>query len=974
MTNEHQFSLAIAATFTAEPLEQSLSFWLDELGFASHIEFAPYNQIFQQLLDPNSLLSKNQNGVNLILVRAEDWLGTQEQEIYRNIEDFVNLLQGSLDRSKASHIVAICPSSPSKQPQLEIANETLYKKLQNLSKLYLVTNRDLELYPVEDYYDQLRDELGHIPFTLEFFTALGTVISRKIYSLKSSPHKVIVLDCDNTLWQGVVGEEGFEGIQITPEYRELQKLMLQQKQAGMLLSICSKNTEADVLEVFEKRQDLELKLDDFVNWKVNWQPKSENLKNLSQELNLGLDSFIFIDDNPLECDEVRRNAPEILSLNLPLGSNIVDFLKHVWALDHLKVTEEDKQRTKLYQENIQRDRFQQETTSLDDFLSGLQLEIDINEPNEDQLARVAQLTQRTNQFNFSTKRYLETEITEKLQGSLNCRIVQVRDRFGDYGLVGVILFEKQIDHLRVDTFLLSCRVLGRGVEHKMLQTLALIAQQANLSFVKATYIKTAKNLPALNFLEQFDPTYCKKIENGAEFTFPVESIIDLNYCSNHNNSNNISNISLEQSAQPKKISSKPQEQSLDKNKFINRVAREFNQVKLIQKHLHKQENYTRPRNIDTVYAPAITYTERQLAKIWSHVLKVESIGLDDNYFDLGGTSLQSVELFARVEKEFLTRLPLTSLVTAPTLREMSQLLNQTGQISNESCLVLLNQGDTYPPLFLVHDGNGETLLYRNLALNLNPKRTVYGLQPLSSPGYPILHTRIEDMAAYYLKQIKTIQPEGPYLVGGMCAGGVIAFEMSLQLQQKNEQVAMLAIIDAANVGTPRKASFQTKKGLDDLFSKLNKNKQSSLIEKLFYSVNIFAKKSVSFTAYHLSTLDQKWELIKLKLFDYCVSRKITPPAFLKKLEVSKVYALAERNYIPTPQTYNNDVLLFLGTEGDGLDTPFNQIFNDPFLGWSERVVGRVRAVNVPGGHSSSLQKPNVAVMAKEIQKYLDELI
>jgi FkbH-like protein len=969
MTNEHQFCLAIAATFTAEPLEQSLSFWLDELGFASYIEFAPYNQIYQQLLDPNSLLSKNQNGVNLILIRTEDWLGTQEQEIYRNIEDFVNLLQGSLERSKASHIVAICPSSPSKQSQLEIANETLYKKLQNLSKLYLVTNRDLELYPVEEYYDQLRDELGHIPFTLEFFTALGTVISRKIYSLKSSPHKVIVLDCDNTLWQGVVGEEGFEGIQITPEYRELQKLMLQQKQAGMLLSICSKNTETDVLEVFKKRQDLELKLDDFVNWKVNWQPKSENLKNLAQELNLGLDSFIFIDDNPLECDEVRRNAPEILSLNLPLESNIVDFLRHVWALDHLKITEEDKQRTKLYQQNIQRDRFQKETTSLDDFLSGLQLEIDINEPNEDQLARVAQLTQRTNQFNFSTRRYLETEITEQLQGSLDCRIVQVRDRFGDYGLVGVILFEKQVDHLLIDTFLLSCRVLGRGVEHKMLQSLALIAQQANLSIVKAPYIKTAKNLPALNFLEQFDPTYCKKTENGAEFVFPVESIIDLSYCSNQNSSNN---LSLEQTAEPKQITSKPQQQSLDKNKFINKVARELNQVKLIQEHLQGQKNYTRPRNIDTLYAPATTYTERQLAKIWSEVLKVESIGLDDNYFDLGGTSLQSVELFAQVEKAFLTRLPLTSLVTAPTLREMSQLLNQTGQLSNDSCLVLLNQGDTYPPLFLIHDGNGETLLYRNLALNLNPKRTVYGLQPLSSPGYPILHTRIEDMAKCYLKQIKTIQPEGPYLLGGMCAGGVIAFEMSLQLQQKNEQVAMLAIIDAANVGTSLKKSFQTKKGLDDIFSKLNENKQSSLINKLFYSVNILAKKIVGFTAYHLSTLDLKWELTKLKLFDYCVSRKITPPAFLKGLEVTKVYTFAERNYIASTLPYNNDVLLFLGTEGVGVDTPFSQIYDDPLLGWSKRVLGQVKAVNVPGGHSSSLQEPNVAVMAKEIQEYLEQ--
>ena len=241
--------------------------------------------------------------------------------------------------------------------------DMMVTELSNIANLYLIKTQELNAYPVEDYYDPQRDELGHIPFTPVFFTALGTALARKIYAIKSAPHKVIVLDCDNTLWKGVVGEDGMMGSDIASGWKVLQELMVAQQQAGMLICLCSKNNEADVVEVFEKRPDMPLKRAHIISWRINWMPKSENIKALASELNLGLDSFIFIDYNPVECAEVQARCPEVL-IQLPIDGDISRYLQHIWAFERLKLTEEDNQRTALYKQNLERDRFAKETLTI----------------------------------------------------------------------------------------------------------------------------------------------------------------------------------------------------------------------------------------------------------------------------------------------------------------------------------------------------------------------------------------------------------------------------------------------------------------------------------------------------------------------------------------------------------------------------------------------------------------------------------
>ena len=297
-SNSFESTIVIAASFTAEPVVDPLNFWLEELALPYNIEFAPYNQIFQELLAPNSSFAINQDGINIILLKWEDLLTIKldrteeiiQKKIKRNATDLITAIKSAVARSKTPYLVHLCPNSPVIETDcqwtsfLEEMSTYLASELAEIEGIYLTTASELAaIYPVADYYDEQGDKRGHIPFTNEYFTALATAIARQLYTLKTPPHKVIVLDCDNTLWQGVCGEDGAMGIKLTPPYKALQKFMVAQSQQGMLLCLCSKNTEEDALEVFQRRPEMPLKLEQIVAWRINWQPKSANLQSLAEE-------------------------------------------------------------------------------------------------------------------------------------------------------------------------------------------------------------------------------------------------------------------------------------------------------------------------------------------------------------------------------------------------------------------------------------------------------------------------------------------------------------------------------------------------------------------------------------------------------------------------------------------------------------------------------------------------------------------
>ena len=220
----------------------------------------------------------------------------------------------------------------------------------------------LEQYPVSDWYDAVADREGHVPYTEVFFAGLGTLLSRKIHALYRIPYKVLVLDCDNTLWKGVAGEDGPQGIGLSEPFLALQRFVVDRAGEGMVVCLCSKNVEEDVGAIFDTCDDMVLKRDHLVSWRINWEPKSVNIKSLAREFDLGLDCFIFLDDNPVEIAEVRANCPDVLTVRIPEREDEIPLcINNIWAFDQLKVTEADKKRSAFYQRNVKRKQLEKKS-------------------------------------------------------------------------------------------------------------------------------------------------------------------------------------------------------------------------------------------------------------------------------------------------------------------------------------------------------------------------------------------------------------------------------------------------------------------------------------------------------------------------------------------------------------------------------------------------------------------------------------
>jgi iturin family lipopeptide synthetase A len=412
LEGSNSLKLTVSSTFTAEPISDYIAWWCKEFKEPVEIEFAPYNQVFQELLNESSLISRN-TGLNLLLIRFEDWIrddvsedGAKIEKLERNFRELVQLLENK--KKSIPYFVGIFPVSTHLSlgaelvKHLEEMNRRWKESLKNIKDVYTVDfNLAQELYDIGEIFDKSKDKAGHIPFTDEYFSVMGTMVARKICAWKKQTLKVIVLDCDNTLWSGICGE-GTSDVDVAEPYRALQSFMLQKRNEGMLLALCSKNNEKDVWEVFDNNKQMILKKEHFAAYRINWNNKSQNIADMGAELNLGIDSFIFLDDNPTECAEVMTNCPQVLTLQLPENQNQIEmYLRHVWAFDKLKVTEEDRTRAKMYTAEKKRQESQKELSSLDDFLNGLEIKMSMNIMEEQETDRVSQLTQRTNQFNLS---------------------------------------------------------------------------------------------------------------------------------------------------------------------------------------------------------------------------------------------------------------------------------------------------------------------------------------------------------------------------------------------------------------------------------------------------------------------------------------------------------------------------------------------------------------------------------------------
>jgi amino acid adenylation domain-containing protein/FkbH-like protein len=956
--------IAIAATFTAEPIEEPLRYWMNELEVAADIEFAPFNQVFQQLLDPAGALAKNARGANVVMARLGDFAGESDEKADSGAQEFISAVKAASGRMNVPLVVVLCPDKPQQSGALQAIGGTVAAELDKLGGVYVVTAGELlETYPVEDFYDARGDELGCVPYTPVFFTALATMIARKIHALQRRPHKVIVLDCDQTLWGGVCGEDGPRGICLDSPRKALQDFMRAQQAAGRLLAVCSKNSEEDVREVFTQRLDMPLRHEHFAAWRVNWLSKSENIKSIAKELNLGLDSFIFVDDNPLECAEVEANCPGVLTLQLPENpAEIPQFLKHCWAFDILKVTAEDARRNEMYRQGREREESRAQAGSLADFIEGLNLKIQIAPMSPEQLTRVSQLTQKTNQFNLTTIRRTEPEIQSLVNfgtdaapapSSVNHILtVTVTDRFGDYGLVGVMICEERAESLDVDTFLLSCRVLGRGVEHEMLAHLGSLALKQNKRWVNLHFHPSAKNKPALDFLQNVGAEFKQALNGGFVYVFPAKYAAEVTF--EPDNAGEAVEIS---SAKEEIKSSSGPGQAINFDRCRS-IALELNNPARIHELIEGtagmrtvvQDDYVAPR----------TDIEKQICELWQKLLHIGRVGATDNFFELGGHSLLAVRLFAELEKLTGRKLPLVTLFQSPTVEELAQLVDVNHSGPARSVLVPVQAKGSRPPLFLVHGAGGDVLWgYANLAKHMNPEQPIYGIKSRGQIGLEE-YDHIEDMARFYLHEVRALQPHGPYFLGGYCFGGNVAYEMARQLHSQGERVAQLLLIDAS----PSNAGYERLRWWRPAF-------HYRFARNLFYWVKDFVTllEPKEQHRYIIRKARVVWRKFAAKFsrrnspanvdLDEVIDVNHFPESELKfwQIHLNALVAHVER-------PYKGSVTL-LRTRGQPILCSFEEDFC-----WGKLAREGVTVKHIPGSHENIFVEPNVKFLAEQMEQCL----
>jgi FkbH-like protein len=370
---------------------------------------------------------------------------------------------------------------------------------------------------------------ARIPWSGTVTKGLAKEYLKYIRASRGLSRKCIVLDLDNTLWGGVIGEDGVGGIHIGPDapgnaflalQRELQRLW----QRGILLAICSKNNPEDVGDVFDRHPGMVLKSHHFSAQRINWEPKADNIRSIAKELNIGLDSLVFLDDNSVERLKVRVELPDVLVPELPADPALYrQALAELGVFDNLTFTEEDRKRNALYAEQRTRRDFLDSLGSeagggsVEEHLASLRITVDIAQSDELTLARIAQLTNKTNQFNLTTRRYSEAQIIEMQAGGAVVLGMTVGDRFGDAGLTGVAIV-RPIDTRtwEIDTFLLSCRVMGRNVETALLVSIMDHLRENGVRYLTGWYLPTAKNAPVKDFYSQHGFSQVEGTEDGSE--------------------------------------------------------------------------------------------------------------------------------------------------------------------------------------------------------------------------------------------------------------------------------------------------------------------------------------------------------------------------------------------------------------------------------------------------------------------------
>jgi len=534
---EKKIRMALLSSFTINGLEEILRVKCAEEKLECITYVGGYNQYNQEILKNDGSLYRFSPDITFLLMDIRNVLGdaffnpykldvNQRKEYVANKSDeIINLVKIFVKNSNSKLIISnfVIPTySPlgifetkteyGIQEMVNELNKNLVKSFSSQPLVYLYNfNGFVAKFGEKNIFDYRQYYFGDLKVSIDYLPNLTHDLMGYIKAVSGLNKKCIVLDLDNTLWGGIAGEDGFNGIKLGTDpigksYVEFQRHLLALNQRGIILTINSKNNFDDAIKIIKEHPNMILHEENFACMKINWNDKISNFNEIAKELNISLDSMVFFDDDPVNRELARMNMPEIITIDLPSDpSYYVQTLLDMNDFNVLKITDEDKNRGKMYLEQRKRNELEKTVTNFDEFLKQLKIKIKIKKANEFTIPRISQLTLKTNQFNLTTRRYQEEDIRNFLQDSkklVGC--AHVEDKFGDNGITGVYIINKDSpDQWTIDTFLLSCRVLGRKVEDGILYYIIDKAKKEGVKKIRGEFIPTRKNKPAEDFLPNF---------------------------------------------------------------------------------------------------------------------------------------------------------------------------------------------------------------------------------------------------------------------------------------------------------------------------------------------------------------------------------------------------------------------------------------------------------------------------------------
>ena len=533
---DKKLKVAILSSFTLNGLSETLHVKCSDLGIRYQSYVSGYNQYNQEILNSKSKLYNFSPDVTFLIIDVRNFLGNSFHSAHNisdderkvlakeKINDLENLVK-TFEKNSKSKLVITTLNVPSYSPNgiietklefgfhemIEEVNTSLRQISKKHVSLYVYDFRKfISKFGENNVFDNRQFHLGDIQIAFNFIPFLANDFMSYIKPMCGTNRKCIVLDLDNTLWGGIVGEDGFDGIELgdTPNgkaFVEFQKELLSLWNQGIILAINSKNNLEDAMKVISEHPNMILREKNFANIQINWDDKAINLKKIADEINIGLNSLVFFDDDKINCERIKQEFPEVLTVNL-FGdpSQFSTILKELNDFNVLQRTAEDKKRGEMYSQQRERKNLERNVSNLNDFLNELDIRVKIKKSNNFLIPRISQLTLKTNQFNLTTRRYQEEEI-RNLSNDTNFSVgcAQVLDKFGDNGVTGVYIVKKNETYWTIDTFLLSCRIMGRGVENAILSQILKEAKLNGVEELRAEFIPTPKNKPAENFLADY---------------------------------------------------------------------------------------------------------------------------------------------------------------------------------------------------------------------------------------------------------------------------------------------------------------------------------------------------------------------------------------------------------------------------------------------------------------------------------------